>query len=826
MLMWNTFRLNVLVVLFAFIFAAPSFSPKPEMRLTIDAGQTGPQVSPMMHGVFFEDINYGADGGLYAELVQNRSFEHLESLYSWAAVSRGAVGTMTVESADPLDANNPHYLRLNVRTPGKGFGAANYGFGGIAVKQSENYLFSVRARADAWFKGALAAVIEDETGQALGQCKIEGLTGPWKKFDGTIRSSSASSHARLVVLASAEGRVDLDVVSLFPENTWKRRRNGLRADLVQMLAGMKPAFIRFPGGCIVEGKDLANAYRWKDTIGDIAERKQNWNRWQDALHPGHAPQYYQTYGLGFFEYFQMCEDLGAEPVPILNCGMSCQYQDKQLVPLDRLDPFVQDALDLIEFANAPASTPWGAKRAAMGHPEPFRMKYVGIGNEQWDEVYFERYLVFYRALKARYPDIKLVTTSGPGVDDQWWKLAWGKFRSGTPADIVDEHYYRAPSWFLDNYDRYDRYDRRGPKVFAGEFAAHDGGAKPNNLRSALSEAAFMTGLLRNAEVVVMSAYAPLFAKAGSTQWTPDLIWFDNTRAYGSSSYHVQAMYGRNRPDVIIPLQVEQFGSPAAAAYPGQVGVGTWFTQAEFKDITVTRDGRQLYRSDFSKGLGAWSLSGGKWDISDGTLRQNALGESDVRALVGDFSWSDYTLSLKARKLAGREGFLIFFQSAKDGTVGRWNIGGWNNEQHRAEGPGFTSDFVRGIIETGRWYDIRVELTGPSARCYLDGKLIHEVTRKAIQPLYVVAGRDRTTGEIILSAVNPSGRAVTAEVLMRGVTRLAPMAKATVLTSAGPDDQNSFETPARVAPREEIVNIAGPSFRHAFPPYSFTILRLK
>jgi alpha-L-arabinofuranosidase len=372
-----------------------------------------------------------------------------------------------------------------------------------------------------------------------------------------------------------------------------------------------------------------------EAIGDIAGRKQNWNRWQDALRPGHAPQYYQTYGLGFFEYFQLCEDIDAEPVPILNCGMSCQYQDKQLVPLGQLDPFVQDALDLVEFANAPASTPWGAKRAAMGRPEPFHMKYLGIGNEQWDEVYFERYLIFYKALKAKYPEIKLVTTSGPGVDDQWWKLAWDKFRSGTPADIVDEHYYRAPSWFLDNYDRYDRHDRNGPKVFAGEFAAHDGRAKPNNLRSALAEASFMTGLLRNADVVLMSSYAPLFAKVGSTQWTPDLIWFDNTHVYGSPSYHVQAMYSRNRPDVILPTTVARPGSRVTEAYPGWIGVGTWLTVAEFKDVTVSKDGRQLFRSDFSKGIAGWSLASGTWTIADGALRQNAAEESDVRALAGD-----------------------------------------------------------------------------------------------------------------------------------------------------------------------------------------------
>jgi alpha-N-arabinofuranosidase len=648
-------KIRSLVHLLALAFAVASFSAEPAARLTIDAAQPGPRVSPMMHGVFFEDINYGADGGLYAELVQNRSFEHQESLFAWATVSREADGSMAVESADPLNANNPHYLRLNIRAPGKGFGVANYGFGGIAVKQSENYRFSVRARADAAFKGALAAIVEDETGQAIGQCKIEGLTDQWKKFEGIINSSYSATHARLLVLATANGRVDLDVVSLFPEKTWKQRRNGARADLAQMLADMKPAFVRFPGGCIVEGKDLPNAYRWKDTIGDVADRKQNWNRWQDALRPGQAPQYYQTYGLGFFEYFQLCEDIGAEPVPILNCGMACQYQSKQLVPLHQLDPFVQDALDLVEFANGPVTSIWGDRRAAMGHAAPFNLKYLGVGNEQWGEQYFERYAVFYKALKARYPDLKLVTTSGPGVEDNWWNLAWGKFNGGTPADIVDEHYYRPPSWFLENSSRYDRYNRKGPKVFAGEFAAHDGRSKPNNLRAALAEAAFMTGLLRNTDVVVMSSYAPLFAKIDATQWTPDLIWFDNTRVYGSPSYYVQAMYSGNRPDVVLPVKIES---------------------------------------------------------------------------------------------------------------------------------------------------------------------------KARQPLYAFAGRDEKAGEIVLDVANPGGEAMTTNVELRGVGGLAPQAKVTVLTSASADDENSLQAPAKVAPREEPVKVAGTSFQHTFPAHSFTILRLK
>lgn len=523
------------------------------VKVTVDLRQPGHAVSPLLHGVFFEDINFGADGGLYAELVQNRSFEHDEHLYAWGTVNRGGSGDVTIEQDAALNSKNPHYARLAIREAGKGFGLANYGYGGIAIKAGENYLVSLRARGERDAK--LTAMLEDDAGRALGSAMLEGLGAEWKKFEGTIKAASNAANARLVVLASTPGRIDLDVVSLFPEHTFKDRRNGLRADLVQMLADLKPAFMRFPGGCIVEGMDLPNRYQWKDTIGDIAERPQNWNRWRDAIRREPAPQYYQTYGLGFFEYFQLCEDIGAEPVPILNCGMACQYQSKQLVPLEQLDPFVQDALDLIEFANGPADSTWGAKRAAMGHPAPFNLKFIGVGNEQWGEDYFARYAVFTKALRAKYPDIKIVTGAGPGVDDKSWQFAWEKFRGGATADVVDEHYYRPPQWFLENATRYDKQDRSGPRVFAGEFAAHEPDRR-STLRAAISEAAFITGLVRNSDLVTMSSYAPLFARDAAYQWRPDLIWFDNARVYGTGSYYVQMLYSRNRPDVVLPTQVE------------------------------------------------------------------------------------------------------------------------------------------------------------------------------------------------------------------------------------------------------------------------------
>ncbi len=535
------------------LLAAPvqiSITPKPSH-----------DVPRSLHGLFFEDINYGADGGLYAELVQNRSFEHAESLYAWSPVSRNAQGTLSVSDDKPCHPQNPHFARLDVKVPGEGFGISNEGWDGIVLDPGANYFVSLFARHAAG-KGKLIVRLVDETGSPLAESSIPALGKDWKRYELTLKSSRKADHAKLEVLSAAPGITDLDVISLFPENTWNHRKNGLRQDLVKVLKDMKPGFLRFPGGCIVEGRTLDNAYRWKETIGDIAARKQNKNRWMDAVNLK-APQYYQSYGLGFFEYFLLCEDIGAEPLPILNCGMSCQFQNAEKVPVGQLQPYIQDALDLIEFANGPTTSQWGAKRAAMGHPAPFHLKLLGVGNEQWGPEYLERYKPFQAALKSKYPDVQLVMATGPRVDDGHWKLIMDQTRKGLPADILDEHYYCPPDWFLANADRYDRYDRKGPKIFAGEFAAHVAGLK-SSLQAAIAEAALMTGILRDSDVVSMASYAPLFAKKDHTQWTPDLIFFDNRRVCLTPSYHVQALFSQNRPDAILPVTLAG-NNPAADA---------------------------------------------------------------------------------------------------------------------------------------------------------------------------------------------------------------------------------------------------------------------
>jgi len=792
-----------------------------QVKITVGVGNAGLAFPPTLHGLFFEDINYGADGGLYAELVQNRSFEDREPLYAWKeASSAGARGRIAVESESPLNANNLHFLRIYVADPGNaGYGAVNAGFDGIVLRAGDNYLFSVYSRRRAGDSASLAIALEDAEGRILAATNIADIGDNWNKFETELTSPVAVTNARLVVLATRPGVVDVDMVSLFPEKTFNGRRNGLRTDLAQALADLKPGFLRFPGGCVVEGKDFGNMYRWKDTIGDVSERKQNWNVWQDDR----SPEYNQTYGLGFFEYFQFCEDIGAEPVPVVNCGMCCQARRGPPVPLDQIGPYVQDALDLIEFANGPTNSAWGARRAAMGHAAPFNLKFIAVGNEQWQQVYFDRYAVFHRAIKAEYPDIQIISDAGPLPNDSLWQFAWNKFRTGTPADVVDEHYYVAPRWLYENINRYDSYDRQGPKIFVGEFAAHDGTARRNNLRAALAEAAYMTGLWKNADEVLLASYAPLFGKVGHDQWHPNLIWFDNSRIELTPSYYVQAQFSQNHPDVVLPVKVEC--ANVAESHAGMIGVGTWNTRAEYKDIRVTTsDGRVLYTSEFSKGLEGWKTAGGDWTTVDGALRQNASGEN-VRAIFGNPAWTNYSLTLKARKLDGNEGFLILFQTPDIDHPVWWNLGGWGNTEHSLQGGSLVENQVPGSIEANRWYKIRIELQGGNVKAFLDDKLITEADDKPVATFYAAAGRDQRAGELVLQMVNPFAESTTATVKLNGAGKWGSKARMITLTNPKPDAENSLDQPDTVTPRTSEFSGVASEFTCTLEPYSLTTLRI-
>lgn len=521
----------------------------------VDAKKPGVEINPDMYGIFFEDINFGADGGLYAELIKNRSFDFKNApLMGWTPY-----GLVSVQDkGGPFD-RNPHYVRLtNKFDLLTGTGLINEGFKGIGIKKGETYKFSVYARAYGDKPVKIFAEFMDSESNNRGRCEVEISGNEWKKYTGQIVAGTTDAHARLNVgMGKSYGTIDLEHISLFPSTTWKDREGGMRADLAQALADLHPGVFRFPGGCIVEGDDLATRYQWKNTIGSVENRPVNENRWNYEFKNRFFPDYFQSYGLGFYEYFQLCEDFGAQPLPVLSVGFSCQFQKgrEQVVPLDSLQPYIDDALDLIEFANGPATSKWGKVRADMGHPAPFNMKYLAIGNEQWGAAYHIYLGKFVEQIRKKYPKIEIVGSSGPNPDGKEFDRLWPQMKD-LKVDLVDEHYYRSPDWFLKNATRYDNYDRKGPKVFAGEYACHTQPVKKNSFESALCEAAFLTGVERNADVVRLATYAPLLAHVDAWQWNPDLIWFDNLRMVKSVNYYVQQLYSKYKGTNVLPIKLD------------------------------------------------------------------------------------------------------------------------------------------------------------------------------------------------------------------------------------------------------------------------------
>ncbi len=559
-----------------------------------------------MYGVFFEDINFAADGGLYAEMVKNRSFEFNAPLMGWSQPN-SSTHSMNKESGLALpmrtegNPKNADFCRVTINND-KAYQIINEGFRGMGIKKDAKYNLSLKAaNHDNAIKKIIIQFI-DANKNVLGETTIVPSSSDWKDYSAQIIATGTEAKAQLKISFEGTGIIDLDMISLFPQETWKNRKNGLRKDIVQLLYDLKPGFIRFPGGCIVEGMTLDNRYQWKKTVGPVEDRETMINRWNVEFKNKQAPDYFQSFGLGFFEYFQLSEDIGAQPLPILSCGIACQYNSGELVPMEELDPYVQDALDLIEFANGAVTTKWGKLRADMGHPNPFNLKFIGVGNEQWGPQYIERYKVFAKAIKEKYPNITIVSGAGPSPDGTFFDYGWDELKKMN-AEIIDEHYYKNPEWFKENAKRYDNYDRKGPKVFAGEYAAHpkgvEDGLKENNWLSALSESAFMTGLERNADVVYLTSYAPLMAHVEAYQWAPDMIWFDNLNAYGTANYYVQKLYSNNKGTDVLSItedgkaltgQNDLYATAAKDANQKELIVKLVNTSAKVQDLSINLSG--------------------------------------------------------------------------------------------------------------------------------------------------------------------------------------------------------------------------------------------
>ncbi|MFI9173501.1 alpha-L-arabinofuranosidase C-terminal domain-containing protein [Streptomyces lincolnensis] len=791
-----------------------------DYAITVDPAAKGAKIDDTMYGVFFEDINRAADGGLYAELVQNRSFEYSTAdnasytpLTSWAVDGTAQV----VDDAGRLNERNRNYLSL-----GAGSSVTNAGYNtGIPLEQGKKYDFSLWARAA---RGtALAVTLQDADGPLAAARKVTVRKDGWAKYTATFTATRTSSNGRLTVTSAAAAA--LDMVSLFPRDTYKHQPNGLRKDLAEKVEALHPGFLRFPGGCLVNTGSMEDyseasnwqrkrSYQWKDTIGPVEERATNSNVWG----------YNQSYGLGYYEYFRFAEDIGAMPLPVVpalvtGCGQNKATDDEAL-----LKRHIQDALDLIEFANGPVTSTWGKKRAQMGHPRPFHLTHLGVGNEENLPVEFmARFKQFRTAIEARYPDITVVSNSGPDDTGQTFDTAWQLNREAK-VDMVDEHYYNSPQWFLQNNDRYDSYDRSGPKVFLGEYASQG-----NAFKNGLSEAAFMTGLERNADIVKLASYAPLFANEDYVQWRPDLVWFNNHASWNSANYEVQKLFMNNVGDRVVPSKAT--GTPSLLApITGAVGLSTWATSAAYDDVRVTdADGRTLLTDDFSGDASKWTHSGaGSWSVQDGQYVQTDTAAENTMVSAGDPAWHDYDLHVKATKKSGKEGFLVAFGVKDTGNYYWWNLGGWNNTQSAVEqatdGGKSTLVSKAGSIETGRAYDIDVKVRGRQVTLYLDGKEWGSFKDdKPAEPFRQVVTKDKKTGDLIVKVVNAQSSAARTAIDL-GRAKVASRAKVTTLTAA-PDAVNT-ETTTAVAPVTSTYEGVAAKFTYTFPANSITFLRIR
>ncbi len=735
----------------------------------VDATSPQVKVSPNLYGIFFEEINCAGDGGIYPELVRNRSFEDSDQLVDWKVQTGTAkVVNGTVELAAGTVLTNP-------------------GFYGMNVVKGEQYRFNIRYSAADDLKLSLMFF-----GIGLKESKTVTLKAAQNgvaTFDFKAAANDPKAGLRLWV----EKPVSLDFVSAFPKKTFKNRENGLRPDLMNLLTEMKPSFMRFPGGCWVEGDTMAFAMRWKTTINDLHLRKTLPNIWG----------YVSTNGLGYHEYLQMCEDLKADPLFVVNVGMS----HKEVVPMNKMGEFVDDALDAIEYANGPVNSKWGAVRAKNGHPKPFNLKYLEIGNENGGPAYNERYKLFYDAVKAKYPSVTTIAN------------LWGGLPTSAPIEIVDEHYYNNPSFFFRNANRYDNYDRKGPKIYVGEYAVTSGCGN-GNLIAALSEAAFMTGMERNSDVVTMSSYAPLFANVDKKAWNPDLIYFNSNKAAGTPSYYVQKMFALNRPDVTVKTEAPQ-GTETIVPFPaGGVGLGTWITQAEFKDASITENGvtKQLDTATFRR-------EEGDWKFANGIATQTSNKES-CRIVYPMPNSNTYTFKTRAKKLSGDEGFLILVGRASDSTWVWLNLGGWRNTEHGIEagGLGRITRNIPGKIETGRWYDIEIDYSPNRIVCRLDGKTLFDEKAPSSPTFFQTAGIDRKANELIIKVVNGGRETVTTNLSLNGA-KANGVAKIETLRHEDPMAENTLDNPANVAPKRSKANYSGSNLKLEVKPYSLSVIRV-
>ncbi|MBO9566287.1 MAG: hypothetical protein J7621_26170 [Niastella sp.] len=825
--------------------------------IDIDASKPGASVAPSLHGIFFEEISHGGEGGLYGELIQNRGFEEsrlpagtkvengwliptartphfmLQPRVSdwrmrWPLSSQWPAWSLeTGEKSDikiqltqdnPLNSATPNSMQVEIQALDAGGknNLINEGFWGIKANGGEQYNLSFYARTDANYKGQLTVSLQSQDGKVLAKNAFTNVKGAgWKKYTCALKPSTTDLKAKLVISFGSTGTIWLDFVSLFPQQTFKNRPNGMRKDLAQYLADLKPAFVRWPGGCYVEGINIENAANWKRTIGPVEKRPGTYSVWG----------YWSSDGFGYHEYLQFCEDLGSDALYVFNAGVSCEYRSGTFIPEDSLQPVIDDVLDAIEYAIGPVTSKWGKVRAANGHPKPFPLKYVEVGNEQHGPRYAKRYNLFYDAIKKKYPQIIQMASMGIGDINK------RTLDSMKVVDVADEHAYKAAYWAFNNYDHFDKYKRGDWDVYVGEYATN-AGVGSGNMMAALNDAVYILGMERNGDLVKMSSYAPLFENVNTRHWPVNLINFDAGRSFGRISYYAIKMMADHRADqnVQTTVSLPPMANPAPQ-FSGGIGLATWDTQTEYKDIEVVKDGKTIYKSDFINRSNEWQAIRGRWSVKDSALAQTAQGAQRLNLLTGK-TFDTYTLKLKARKTGGTNAFIIPF-AVKDGASHmRVHIGSYVNVNYVVE---LVSDSfsvadmmpqrrLPAPIETGKWYDITIEVGVDKVEGYLDGKQLFSF--KQPNTFFSIAGRDQKNGDIIIKLVNGAATPYSATINLEGVAGVGATAELVTLQADSPQAENSLANPRQYIPVTTKINNVKPSFEVSFKPYTIAILRVK
>ena len=832
---------TVLIAIIAItIFTGCSTSPSPG-GITVDMAAKGADVPKSMYGIFFEEINHAGDGGLYAELIQNRHFEDNEmpeGYYvdekglrplkvinhqtgkvnqlafkwpnqdhpSWSLITNGdAKASMKLTKSNPLVAIAPVSMQIDITKAGS-VALQNSGYWGAPVKKGENYKLRFYVRPST-YAGNVAARIISENGNILAEIQLGKVKQGWNEYKAVMTAKETDYKGKFELVFDAAGSLQVEYVSLMPEKTFKGRENGLREDVARFLAELKPAFIRWPGGCIVEGITLNNRVEWKKTIGDPLYRPGQYNVWG----------YRNSYGFGYDEFLQYCEDIGAKGMYVCNVGIGCQGRSGDACDDKDLQFYIDDCLDAIEYALGDASTVWGKKRIENGRLLPYPLQYVEIGNENHGELYDKRFDIFYAAIKAKYPQLTLISNHGLG------NLNIKK------TDMIDPHWYVKPDFFFDNTHIFDRIPRKDYKIYVGEYACNTqvGGG---NMLAALSEAAFISGMERNSDLVTMASYAPLFENRNDRTWPVNLIWLDNRKVLGRSSYYVQKMYAENMPTYNLGTTLTGNVLGKTQLQEGMVGFGTWSTQAEYKDVVMTDSKGKIHKA----GDTDWNFTKGNWSLENGVVKQTGEESMTMALWKNSKVGGKYTVEAKARKTGGNEGFFLYFGMSEDAKTGHaYNIGGWNNtntfleniKDGRNSGP--QNAAVAQRLDNDKWYELKLVVDRTNVELFVDGVSIqkYEVQPQMLRA-YSIAGYDESAGEIVLKVVNAEETPFVADISLKGSAKVGKNGKVITLYADSPEDENTFEEPTKISPVISEFEGFSNKFKFTFKPRSFTILRIK